>query len=110
MKTRKPLHLTMGVLLIAAAALQYNDRDALAWAAMYALAAAVTFWRAFRPPPLVLAGAAAILCFGAAAWTASREYLNPGCMIGSDVPGPLACGLWLAYVAYSAVPLPRRRG
>jgi hypothetical protein len=98
--------LIAGGVFIGLAGLQYNDSNALVWAAMYLVTGAITLARAFRPVPRWLPALAAAACFAGAAWTATHEILNPGCLIGSDVPGPLLCGVLLAVVAWKArVPL-----
>ena len=96
----KRFFLLPGLLFLAAAALQYNDSNALVWAAMYVATGAITLACAFFPVPRMLPAVAAGLCLLGAAWTATHEIRNPGCMIGTDVPGPVICGLWLAVLAW----------
>jgi hypothetical protein len=43
------VHIVLGVLMVAFAAVQYNDPDALLWATIYLVPAAWCFAAAFRP-------------------------------------------------------------
>jgi hypothetical protein len=102
---RVPL-VAAALLFLVFAALQYNDSNALAWAAMFAATGLLTLACALGPVPRWLVGSAAAACFAAAAWTATHEITNPGCMIGTDVPGPVTAGLWLAWLAWKTRPAP----
>jgi len=92
--------LIAGICFLVFTGLQYNDRDAWWWAVMFFSTAVVSFaaWR--RPLPALLPAVLGIVCLGVAGWVATQEYLNPGCMIGSDIPGPTLCGLWLLTLAW----------
>jgi hypothetical protein len=82
------------------AALQFNDSNSGMWIAMFAGTALLTWLTAAKRAPLVLLALAAVACLGIAGWTASIEFNNPGCRIGTDVPGPTLCGIWLGWLAW----------
>lgn len=84
------------------AALQMNDSHSGAWIFMYAATAILTWASLGRFLPRFVLIAGSLACFLGAAWTASIEFNNPGCRIGTDVPGPVVCGLWLAWLAWMA--------
>lgn len=82
------------------ALLQYNDSNAAVWAVMFTLTGLLTLARAFQRAPRTLLWAVSAACLAGAIWTATHEILNPGCMIGTDVPGPSLCALWLGGLAW----------
>lgn len=92
--------LIAGILFLLFATLQYNDSDAGWWAAMFVATGAITLaslrFRLPRALPVVLG----LAFLGVAGWIATREYINPGCMIKTDIPGPALCGTWLLWLAF----------
>lgn len=89
----------IGILFLGFAALQHNDSNALVWASMYIVTAGLTFAAALGKAPRFLLITVSVVCLAGAAWTANHEICNTGCRIGTDVPGPVMCGLLLGGLA-----------
>lgn len=83
-------------------ALQLNDSNSGLWIAMFAGTALLSWLRAANRAPILLLALGSAVCLGIAGWTASIEFNNPGCRIGTDVPGPTLCGLWLGWLAWAS--------
>lgn len=98
--TMKTALIATGCLFLLFAALQYNDSNAAVWAAMFTVTGLLTLARAFNRAPRALLWTVSAACLAGAIWTATHEILNPGCMIGTDVPGPTLCAIWLAVLAW----------
>ena len=95
----------VAVFFLTAAALQYNDTNAAVWATMFVVTGFLTATARLRTPAKAWKFAtitASAACLIGAGWVATHEILNPGCMIGTDVPGPTLCGLWLGGLALAA--------
>ena len=91
-----------GVIFAVFAALQFNDSNSGLWIAMFAGTAVLSWLRAANRAPFLLLALGAAACLAIAGWTASIEFNNPGCRIGTDVPGPTLCGLWLGWLAWAS--------
>lgn len=91
-----------GALFMTGAALQYNDSNSGLWIAMYLATAVLSWLAAGKWAPAKLLASAAVACLAIAGWTASIEFNNPGCRIGTDIPGPAVCACWLAWLAWMA--------
>lgn len=103
MSNRSPIsRLIVGLLFLVFAFLQWNDSNAVAWAIMYVVTGLLTLATARLAVPLVVLAAASVACLGGAGWVATHTIINPGCMIGTDIPGPALCGAWLGWLAFGA--------
>ena len=101
----RTLYLIAGFVFLGFAGLQYNDSNAGIWATMFALTGIASFLKIKYRPPATLIWLGSLCCFLGAVWTASHEIYNPGCMIKTDVPGPLLCAFWLGFLAWKNKPV-----
>lgn len=103
---------TMGVLFVLAAALQYNDPDPYAWAALYLAAAGVSFATLWLPDAWKMPASVAVVAFIWAATLApavtrtsfpdlfqSWEMMSTEMEEGREFLGLLLVGAWTAYLA-----------
>ncbi|MFM7181604.1 MAG: hypothetical protein ACKO2G_09090 [Verrucomicrobiales bacterium] len=84
------------------AALQFNDSNSGIWIAMFFGTALLSWLKAGKLSPFWLLAVSTLACLGLAGWTASIEFKNPGCRIGTDIPGPVLCALWLGWLTWSS--------
>ena len=91
-----------GSLFALFACLQFNDSNSGLWIVMYISTSLLTWLTLGRWVPSGLLALGAMACLAIAGWTASIEFNNPGCRIGTDIPGPVLCGLWLAWLAWQS--------
>lgn len=102
----------MGLYFVFATVVQLNDPDAGIWEAIYAVAAAVTFYAAWRMPPrwvsLAVAGVAAVwaLMLAPDAFESSfRELfqswqmMSTGMEVGREFLGLLILAAWMFVLA-----------
>jgi hypothetical protein len=91
-----------GIVFAIFATLQFNDSNSGMWIAMFSGTAVLSWLKAGKWAPFWLLALGAATCLAIAGWTATIEFNNPGCRIGTDVPGPTLCGLWLGWLAWSS--------
>jgi hypothetical protein len=81
---RKITGITLGLVFISFAAMQYNDPDATIWIIIYLVAAAITILAAFGRVPVLLLAIATVACLLGAfyMWPEKYEGLEVG---GGDI-------------------------
>jgi hypothetical protein len=102
----------LGLYFVFATAVQVNDPDAGIWEAIYAVAAGVTFFAAWRMPPLwvpIVVGAIAAVWALALAPGAfdssfrelfqSWQMMSPGMEVGRELLGLLILTAWMSVLA-----------